>query len=79
LDTVCHFCGKSKSIIAKAETGKVPYLQWFCNDGRTRQNREKGGFMTSDQKVAGSSPAGCTIQKTIILQDVNKCPLDFLR
>jgi hypothetical protein len=34
-------------------------LQWFCNDSRKPPKPEKGGFMTSDQKVAGSSPAGC--------------------
>jgi hypothetical protein len=26
----------------------VLYLQWFCNNGLTRQNREKVSFMNSD-------------------------------
>jgi hypothetical protein len=61
-DTVCHFCSQSQSNPAKAKSLKVIYFQQFGNDNPTRSNGAKGGFMTSDQKVAGSSPAGCTNQ-----------------
>jgi hypothetical protein len=60
LDTVCQFRGQLEPTIANKKMRNRQCLQAFRDDSQRNPNGAKVGFMTSDQKVAGSSPGGCT-------------------
>jgi len=57
---------KTQPIIANEKVQNRQCLRAICNDSPKYANAEKGRLLTTDQKVDGSTPSGCTIHKLFV-------------